>query len=74
MVSHIPTDQQTACPGWTPSTFVSSRSNRATKKEARLEDFMDEEDLEEMRASQKLVDASEPGAFPSLAADADEYV
>lgn len=58
--------------GWTPSTFVSSRSNRATKKEARLEDFMDEEDLEEMRASQKLVDASEPGAFPSLAADADD--
>lgn len=35
---------------------------------------MDEEDLEEMRASQKLVDASEPGALPSRAADAEEYV
>lgn len=32
--------------GWTPSSFVSSRSSRVEKREARPEDFMDEEDLE----------------------------
>lgn len=32
--------------GWTPSSFVSSRSSRIEKREARPEDFMDEEDLE----------------------------
>ena len=31
--------------GWTPSTFVSSRSDRARQQAARPEDFMDEEDL-----------------------------
>lgn len=45
--------------GWAPSTFVSSRSNRAGKQAARPEDFMDEEDLEEFRNSQKLVDTTE---------------
>ncbi|KIO17668.1 hypothetical protein M407DRAFT_32650 [Tulasnella calospora MUT 4182] len=59
--------------GWTPSTFVSSRSNRATKKDARPEDFMDNEDLEEMKASQKLVDTSEPGLLLGrAAADTDD--
>ncbi|KAG8959751.1 hypothetical protein FRC03_007527 [Tulasnella sp. 419] len=45
--------------GWTPSTFVSSRSSRASQKAARPEDFMDEEDLAEIRESQKLVDTTE---------------
>ncbi|OCB89976.1 hypothetical protein A7U60_g2831 [Sanghuangporus baumii] len=44
--------------GWTPSEFRSSRVDRA-KKEARPEDFMDEEDLRELRDNQKLVDTTE---------------
>nr|XP_019003730.1 G patch domain-containing protein 1 [Kwoniella mangroviensis CBS 8507]OCF67191.1 G patch domain-containing protein 1 [Kwoniella mangroviensis CBS 8507] len=39
--------------GWAPSTFKSSRSNRANKVQ-RAEDFMDEEDLEHMREDRKL--------------------
>ncbi|KAH9957983.1 hypothetical protein BGW80DRAFT_1465564, partial [Lactifluus volemus] len=38
--------------GWTPSTFVSSRSDRAKQKASRPEDYMDEEDLSELRESQ----------------------
>ncbi|KAG0694131.1 hypothetical protein DFH29DRAFT_961354 [Suillus ampliporus] len=47
--------------GWTPSTFISSRSDRAKNKNrpSRPEDFMDEEDLTEMRDDQKLVDEHE---------------
>ncbi|EIN06259.1 hypothetical protein PUNSTDRAFT_145550 [Punctularia strigosozonata HHB-11173 SS5] len=45
--------------GWTPQTFVSSRSERAKKKQARPEDFMDEEDLAELAESRKLVDETE---------------
>ncbi|KZT43136.1 hypothetical protein SISSUDRAFT_1112218 [Sistotremastrum suecicum HHB10207 ss-3] len=45
--------------GWAPSTFVSSRSDRASKKQARPEDFMDEEDLEAARDDRKLVDTHE---------------
>ncbi|KAI9464648.1 hypothetical protein HD554DRAFT_1242042 [Boletus coccyginus] len=41
--------------GWAPSTFVSSRSDRAKARTVRPEDFMDEEDLAERRADQKLV-------------------
>jgi G patch domain-containing protein 1 len=44
--------------GWAPSTFVSSRANRAKDakegKQQRAEDFMDEEDLAEQAESQKL--------------------
>ena len=45
--------------GWTPSTFVSSRKNRATAankdgREQRAEDFMDEEDLQEAEESRQL--------------------
>ena len=50
-------------PGWTPSTFVSSRNDRAKKKVARPEDFMDEEDLAELRESRKLVDEHEEMDF-----------
>ncbi|KAH7922217.1 hypothetical protein BV22DRAFT_1070870 [Leucogyrophana mollusca] len=45
--------------GWAPSTFVSSRSDRAKNRAARPEDFMDEEDLAEIRADQNLVDEHE---------------
>lgn len=44
--------------GWTPQTFVSSRSNRAKKPDAKeaqsIEDFMDEEDLAEREEQRKL--------------------
>ncbi|KAI8965173.1 DUF1604-domain-containing protein [Daldinia sp. FL1419] len=44
--------------GWTPSTFVSSRTNRrkddTTPKQQRPEDFMDEEDLADAAEAQKL--------------------
>lgn len=39
--------------GWKPSTFVSSRDARASKAQ-RVEDFMDDEDLEALRAGQDL--------------------
>lgn len=45
--------------GWTPSTFTSSRAERAKAKQARPEDFMDEEDLTELRESRKLVDTND---------------
>ncbi|QRW02697.1 G patch domain-containing protein 1 [Ceratobasidium sp. AG-Ba] len=48
--------------GWAPATFKSSRTNRASQKAARPEDFMDEEDLAELRDSQKLVDTTEPSS------------
>lgn len=38
---------------------MSSRTDRAQKKEKRAEDFMDEEDLAELRDSRKLVDENE---------------
>ncbi|KAI0322782.1 hypothetical protein OF83DRAFT_1048649 [Amylostereum chailletii] len=40
--------------GWTPSTFISSRGDRSKKKDARPEDFMDEEDLAELRENQLM--------------------
>ncbi|TFK39732.1 hypothetical protein BDQ12DRAFT_681110 [Crucibulum laeve] len=49
--------------GWAPATFVSSRSDRAKKKEARPEDFMDEEDLQELRESRNLIDTTEEMDF-----------
>ncbi|KAJ8102903.1 hypothetical protein POJ06DRAFT_294203 [Lipomyces tetrasporus] len=44
--------------GWTPSTFKSSRTARADQKVFRPEDFMDEEDLAEQRADERLVAAA----------------
>ncbi|KAG6879940.1 hypothetical protein C0992_009298 [Termitomyces sp. T32_za158] len=49
--------------GWAPSTFVSSRGERAKQKAARPEDFMDEEDLQELRDSRKLVDTTDEMDF-----------
>ena len=43
----------TECLGWAPSTFKSSRNNRANKTQ-RAEDFMDEEDLQQMNDDRKL--------------------
>ncbi|KAI0459228.1 hypothetical protein F5B21DRAFT_457771 [Xylaria acuta] len=44
--------------GWTPSAFVSSRSNRHTAEDKtsqqRIEDFMDEEDLADAAEAEKL--------------------
>jgi G patch domain-containing protein 1 len=39
--------------GWAPSTFKSSRTNRASAVQ-RPEDFMDEEDLAQMNQDRKL--------------------
>lgn len=39
--------------GWTPSTFVSSRNARSSKQQ-KAEDFMDEEDLEQMKEGRQL--------------------
>ncbi|KAI9451844.1 hypothetical protein F5148DRAFT_1277664 [Russula earlei] len=44
---------------WTPSTFVSSRSDRAKQRASRPEDYMDDEDLAELRESQLMVGVKE---------------
>ncbi|XP_074067587.1 G patch domain-containing protein 1 isoform X2 [Macrotis lagotis] len=41
--------------GWTPSTFISSRQNRADKAILGPEDFMDEEDLSEFGIAPKAI-------------------
>ncbi|XP_007952531.1 G patch domain-containing protein 1 [Orycteropus afer afer] len=41
--------------GWTPTTFVSSRQNRADKSVLGPEDFMDEEDLSEFGIAPKAI-------------------
>ncbi|KAK2492497.1 hypothetical protein MC885_007930 [Smutsia gigantea] len=41
--------------GWTPSSFVSSRQNRADKSVLSPEDFMDEEDLSEFGIAPKAI-------------------
>ena len=43
--------------GWTPSTFVSSRTNRqkdGASSQQRLEDFMDDEDVAEMEETRRI--------------------
>ncbi|KAJ6580975.1 hypothetical protein B0H19DRAFT_1113098 [Mycena capillaripes] len=45
--------------GWTPSAFVSSRGDRSKKKAARPEDFMDEEDLQELRDGRDIIDTTD---------------
>ncbi|KAF3480159.1 DUF1604 domain-containing protein [Arthroderma uncinatum] len=59
--------------GWTPSTFVSSRKNRATKEgkeQQRPEDFMDEEDLREAEEARVLQTSTEFDGIGSTATDA----
>ena len=60
--------------GWTPSTFISSRSSRAkdqkngNQQAHRPEDFMDDEDLAEQAESQKL---ETQGGFAGLGSGAE---
>lgn len=60
--------------GWTPSTFVSSRSNRHKDKnkpapQQRAEDFMDDEDLADAEETRNIQTAD---AFAGLGADTDQ--
>ncbi|CAK9785011.1 unnamed protein product [Cutaneotrichosporon oleaginosum] len=50
--------------GWTPSTFKSSRSSRATYQQS-AEDFMDEEDRQQMNEDRQLqnTETFQPDAF-----------
>ncbi|KAI8078909.1 uncharacterized protein BX664DRAFT_343048 [Halteromyces radiatus] len=45
--------------GWTPSQFVSSRTSRREQQTQRVEDYMDEEDLQELATSKRLVATEE---------------
>ncbi|CEJ01281.1 hypothetical protein RMCBS344292_15313 [Rhizopus microsporus] len=45
--------------GWEPTNFVSSRNARNERKEAKPEDFMDEEDLQDLAGTRKLVATEE---------------
>ncbi|KAH9479298.1 G patch domain-containing protein 1 [Psilocybe cubensis] len=49
--------------GWTPKSFVSSRGDRAKRAEAKPEDFMDEEDLQDLKDSRNIVDTTEEMDF-----------
>ncbi|XP_070616414.1 G patch domain-containing protein 1 [Erythrolamprus reginae] len=51
--------------GWAPSTFVSSRQNRAEKKVLGPEDFMDEEDLGEHGIAPKEITITDTFASQS---------
>lgn len=58
--------------GWTPSTFVSSRTNRvkpAQQQQQRAEDYMDEEDLAEQAESQTLTTAGDFAGLGTAAGD-----
>ncbi|KAI5922911.1 hypothetical protein F4810DRAFT_244921 [Camillea tinctor] len=61
--------------GWTPSTFVSSRTNRRKddnkSAQQRIEDFMDEEDLADAAEAEKLQTAE---GFAGLGSTAEEGV
>lgn len=59
--------------GWTPSTFVSSRKNRAKDskdQQQRPEDFMDEEDLREAEEARELQTSTKFDSIGSTATDA----
>jgi hypothetical protein len=49
--------------GWTPATFTSSRNERAKKAAMRPEDFMDEEDIQDLKDSRTIVDTTEEMDF-----------
>ncbi|CCM02643.1 uncharacterized protein FIBRA_04747 [Fibroporia radiculosa] len=61
--------QEGIASGWTPSTFISSRGDRAKAKTARPEDFMDEEDLAELQEGRKLVDEHDEMDFGGTEAE-----
>lgn len=53
-VRHSPPSQVGSAEGWAPSSFTSSRDNRAAPREQRPEDFMDDDDgllTEQLQAS-----------------------
>lgn len=50
-------------PGWSPATFSSSRNDRAKKQAMRPEDFMDEEDIQDLKDSRTIVDTTEEMDF-----------
>lgn len=54
--------------GWTPQTFVSSRTNRA-KAQQKAEDFMDDEDIADAEEAQKLQTST---GFSGLGSTAEE--
>ncbi|OJJ63508.1 hypothetical protein ASPSYDRAFT_38078 [Aspergillus sydowii CBS 593.65] len=57
--------------GWTPSTFVSSRQNRAKDApKQRAEDFMDEDDIREAEEARKVQTNEDFSGFGSTATDA----
>lgn len=60
--------------GWTPSTFVSSRSNRKKDvpgaNQQRAEDFMDEEDIADAEEAQRVQQAAEFAGLGSTEHDA----
>lgn len=57
--------------GWTPSTFVSSRQNRAKDAlKQRAEDFMDEDDIREAEEARNLQTNEDFSGFGSTATDA----
>ncbi|KAF9473416.1 DUF1604-domain-containing protein [Pholiota conissans] len=49
--------------GWTPATFTSSRNDRAKKAAMRPEDFMDEEDIQDLKDNRTIVDTTEEMDF-----------
>ncbi|KAF9540876.1 hypothetical protein EC957_003682 [Mortierella hygrophila] len=51
--------------GWTPSEFVSSRSNRSNIKSSRPEDFMDEEDKQMLSDATRITATDDFGASGS---------
>jgi G patch domain-containing protein 1 len=56
------TVKQFICIGWTPSNFVSSRSEKRNNAQQRPEDFMDEEDLEVFGIAPRQIVTTEPFA------------
>ena len=56
--------------GWTPSTFVSSRSNRATEETKKVvqrpEDFMDEEDLADAAEHERVITSASFAGMGSM--------
>lgn len=55
--------------GWTPSEFVSSRSNRSNLKNSRPEDFMDEEDKQMLSDATRITATEDFGAPGSVQRD-----
>ncbi|XP_061560485.1 G patch domain-containing protein 1 isoform X1 [Phycodurus eques] len=55
--------------GWTPSTFVSSRQQKAEKHQATPQDFMDDEDMGEHGIAPAHITTTQPFAAPATRRD-----